>query len=695
MIRTRAGNLVWLALAGAFAVLGWFLIATSFMVYDDEGYVLISVRDFCAGHPLYTEVFSQYGPAFYLFYKTLHLATGVVYDHETGRLLTLGYWVATALAVGGLTARLASSRFSGWCAAVLAFVTLTANVSEPFHPGSLLTLVGVLFAWTGAETILRPGSRWGWAVGALGAFALGTKINVGVFLFCAWGGWWLVNQTHDARVRARLLWCAALGTIAFPLLLMRAHLEEAWALSFAWLFIAGALSTGWLLLGKQAPDARPACSKAWAGAAAICALTLAGLALNGTDLSALWEGMVAAPLRHPGVYTFPSKTTLWGGTAAWVSLGLFAWVSARPVNRARDRWILAIRVIGLAAYAWHTSLPPHRSALATYGFVWGLVLVPWMLIPLGHVSSTRDTLARGWLGWAFCWQVLHAYPVAGSQVAWGSVLWAGIACVGAADLVRHATSFFRYAPWIGRALLGGAALSAATMTTLNVREWWADSRPLDHPGARWIRPVPEVSRQIAVIDTNLSREAGTVFSLPGMFSFNLWSSRPTPTHANTTHWFSLLNGDRQGEIVRKLEADPRAALVVQRELLRILGSHGYAPEGLLADYLRIGFVPALRVGGYDLCFKRGRAVTLWNVFTVDRDHITARVTGVDAPTPLSVNFEIGTSLPIPEADWTRLADGDWQIRCPAPVGWRSGVHPRLTLHTPQGEIDVLENKLGR
>ncbi|MFM9029874.1 MAG: hypothetical protein ACKOTF_04210, partial [Opitutaceae bacterium] len=60
-----AAALVALAARAMFAV---------FMFYDDEGYVLISYRNFAEGGALYREIFSQYGPFPFVVHSILHLA---------------------------------------------------------------------------------------------------------------------------------------------------------------------------------------------------------------------------------------------------------------------------------------------------------------------------------------------------------------------------------------------------------------------------------------------------------------------------------------------------------------------------------------------------------------------------------------------------------------------------------------------
>lgn len=688
-----ASSLVWLGLTVVLSILGWSLITTSFKVYDDEGYVLISLRNFCEGRGLYTEVFSQYGPAFYLYYKGLHALTGLTYDHSVGRLFTLIYWVASGLAAGGLTARLTSSRYAGWAAAGLAFVALAPNINEPFHPGSLLALVSILAAWAGMEGIRLGSARMGVIVGVLGTFALLTKINVGLFILCPWGAWWLLTLSASLRWRRWIGRGVAAAVVAVPLVLMRAHLGQGWALGLAWLFMAGALGTWWLLNLVHTQDAPGVGAPAWPlSVVGAIALVVLGMAAMGTSPAVLWHGAVVAPLSHPNVYTFPAGTSLWGGVGAWISLAALAWTLRQPDGRLRTWIVICVRLAGLALYFWQAGAPLNQGTFIRFAFEWGPLLAGWMLIPLDTIRP-RETLARAWLGWFFCWQILQAYPVAGSQAAWGSVLWTVVAITGCVDLGRHLVGRWKRALALAETAVTGAAVAALVVSALCAQAWWRDSLPLGLTGAHWVRPVPDVTRSIRVIDANIRREAGIVFSLPGMFSFNLWSGHPAPTAANTTHWFSLLDAGRQAEIIHALEADPRAVVIVQRDLLRFLIAKGYPPEGMLADYLRIAFIPALRVGSYDLCVKRGRTIKTIDTFRIQNDQLTGRVTGLSSPAPLSLRIHGKTPLELTGVHWTQEPDGLWAVDAKLDEIPPTTVPRLLVATTPSGEIEWVEDTL--
>jgi hypothetical protein len=70
-------TLVFAIAAAALTVAAGLVIFSAFMFYDDEGYVLLSLRNFAEHGHLYGEVYSQYGPFPYFFYYLLNLLGGI------------------------------------------------------------------------------------------------------------------------------------------------------------------------------------------------------------------------------------------------------------------------------------------------------------------------------------------------------------------------------------------------------------------------------------------------------------------------------------------------------------------------------------------------------------------------------------------------------------------------------------------
>ncbi len=608
--------LAWTMLIAGLAVTGGLLIFTQFMVYDDEGYVLWSVRGFCEGSPLYTEVYSQYGPLLFIFYRTVHAATGLIFDNDSARLLNLGYWLASAALAGALAQQLCRRLAAGLAAGALTFVTLISNTNEPFHPGALLALLVAIATFMGARQIdHREESGLLWKVALFATAACLIKINVGAFLFTALASWaWLGLSLPNSKALNRIGLVAAI-ILALPLALMRDHLGDGPTRDTALVFICGGLA----LLTERARD-RSVCigGRDWLSAALASLALAAGVigvtVSSGTHPADLLEGVLLAPLRHPGVYVFQPSFPPLAVVLAPLSLIGAVWLSRRP-GGTRTQTVLALAKIA-AALAFFAQGPRTlgEMPLDRFAYYFGPSLA-WLLVaPLGPDQKHTTRIAR-WIAWVFIWQTLQAFPVAGSQVAWGSFLWVPLSVYGlfqAGEYFARSRAVFRHCATSLAGLGGIVAVGTCLRYGLDCLQ---DSKPLGLPGAHWVRPPPETAEILRIVTRNLQLHAGTVFSLPGAFSLNIWSEKPTPTRANVTHWFNLLDENRQVEISARLEADATAIVVLQRDHLRYLIEAGIQPSGTLHDYIVTQFVPLARIGGYDLWGHRERRLDIVDSFT--------------------------------------------------------------------------------
>src|SRR3990172_12226436 len=91
MTKTRRAAAVVLGLiAGAAAIgattsWGYYGLFSRFSWYDDEGYVMMSVSQVLEGRPLYDEVFSQYGPFYYVVRVVLLVLLQAPVSHDVTR----------------------------------------------------------------------------------------------------------------------------------------------------------------------------------------------------------------------------------------------------------------------------------------------------------------------------------------------------------------------------------------------------------------------------------------------------------------------------------------------------------------------------------------------------------------------------------------------------------------------------------
>ncbi len=626
MTKSGLKLVTFVGLAMALGAAGYWLQFTTFMIYDDEGYVLLSLKNYSNEGGLYDRVYTQYGPFPYVWWDAWHRLTGLAFDNVTGRWMSLVSWLGVALSCAGMVWRTTGSTLWSTFALTGTFSYLWIMINEPAHPGGLLALLIAVGTWLGAEAWRSGQTDRFAAIGAvIGAALLLTKINVGVFYAGAVFTWLALNGRSAAPTRV-LTWLVALGCTVLPFLLMRSLFDAPWVRLFALLFTGSAL--GLLMTVRTA--AQPLVTMhtwvLWAGmtllfVGSICTVVIA----RGTSLSALLAGVLLDPLKHPGVYFFAMNWRTGSGVLALVSLaGALLWsrVAARPPGPIWMTLIAGARVV-IAAVFCGTLLQIIPTSQAGWGMSYGLSLAWLMVVPLGENRAAAQT--RAWVALVLVFQFLHAYPVAGSQLNWGTFLWVTLLALGLHDaapvLVRQLTPIAAHR-W---RLAGAAAITGVTLfcSARFISLGWTryfESEPLGLHGAETLRLPHDITHALRTVDENLALHGDVLFSLPGQFSANLRTGLPTPTPVNVTHWFSLLGETQQQAIVSRLEQASRPVLLVQRESLDYLAEHGFTVGGPLHRWLMATFERAFAVDGYELWVRRGRTIAPVN---------TARLSLVD------------------------------------------------------------------
>ncbi len=604
MSRLRVPGL--LGLAACLTVAGWLLMSANFMIHDDEGYVLIGLKNFSAHGRLYDEVFTQYGPAPFLYYDGWHRLLDWPVTNLFGRTLTLLHWVVAALAAGWIAWRLSQRYWTALFTLVTVFGYLWQMTWEPPHPGGLIALVTAVGLAGAVEALVRGRTAVATLVlGLAGAALILTKINVGLLWTCSAGAFLLVGTMP----RRRGAWLAGAGLAALPFILMRPLLGESWVLNLAVVFALSGLA-GCAFL---APDTPPVLRfRDWlagaGGFAGLAALIVIAILARGTSLRGLLNGVLLDPLRHPVNFHFGF---LWP-PVAWFLLGAALVVAAlwlwRPAGRPRLADAVAgLRLVALGCFAWQADT---WLTINGVGHMISLVLplTPLFLLPLDEApASDHRRLAAGLVALVGLGQVLHAYPVAGTQMAWGSFLLLPLFVSGLADAAAHAARRLQR-PWPEFAVTALALGTAGWQTNLLLQQgWqrWNTSEALGLPGAESLRPQENVRYALRILTANAQLHADLLYSRPGMFSFNLWSGVPTPTLRNATHWFWLLNPDEQQAIIARLQAEPRSVVISSRPLVDFLDQKiGLTITGPLNDFIRQHYRQLFSVSGYDFLVPR-------------------------------------------------------------------------------------------
>jgi hypothetical protein len=214
---------------------------------------------------------------------------------------------------------------------------------------------------------------------------------------------------------------------------------------------------------------------------------------------------------------------------------------------------------------------------------------------------------------------MWAYPVAGSQRAFGAMLTVLVLVLivadGAVDFaatlkrglvltrLRVTRRVFQVSV-IGVLLLGVAAEERSARGNLRL------GRALELPGARNVRLEPSLVEELRTVTEILRRNADTFVSVPGLNSFYLWTGIEPPTGQNVTNWMALLDKPRQERVIRAISCKKKACVIVAPRALDIwdlnTALRKMAETSPLMSYLIEEFQFVQQVGRYVILARTGR-----------------------------------------------------------------------------------------
>jgi hypothetical protein len=587
------------------AVTAYYRAFVSLATYDDEGTMMWSVKRFFEGRPLYDQVASIYGPVYYFYQWCAHVLTGAPISHHSVRLVSIAFWVAAAFIVFLLAYRATGSLLLASFTHILAFRAMGFIGEEPAHPQE----AGIfLIAALGLACFARNRTWRATMLGALAGLAVLTKINLGIFVIAAVStGFAYALRPKWLRTAASIL--ASCGILMLPILLMRGHLAEGWAVKFCALEVISIASAILIVSGAgwDVPIGLRDLFAAGAGfASSIAALCWFALA-HGSTMSAMIDWMIIKPRATFGQswYLEPHIRLL---APLWA---LAAMVLAYGARTGRiPAAFLAFVKVGFAALAVALCLTDRYEALINFG----LPLLWLIAAPSGHAgSATQDRSGRALLLLLAVTQVLYAYPVAGAQLRFAAVLMIAVTGICLSDglaWVRNSWSGERpFVPrlrtgWLARGaclLLGAAYLGFAWQA----ESTYAGFQPLGFPGTRSMRIEPERAAPLRALVARVNAgPCRTLITEPGLFSFNLFTGKPAPTGLTSGAWMVSLSAAEQDSIVREVAQDPAACVILRQDMVDQWTRRVDVSSQPLVRYIRENFRSALEIPHYSFLVRK-------------------------------------------------------------------------------------------
>jgi hypothetical protein len=621
----------WL-LVGYGVVLGLITLALAYIAYramysywdvpDDDGYLLMSLRKFDAGGSLYTDVYSQYGPGVFVLLGSVLRAIGVALTNDGARAVNLALWLGSTLLIGLALLRLTRSFWASAAGLLVGFLLLKVDANEPLHPGA--TIAFLLIAIVAAAAFLLPARpRAALAtIGALAAALVSLKVNVGLLVLASIA-FACVLTVPALRPHLWLRVVAVEVAVAIPFVLVNEHLGTPQELRFAVIVAIGVLAVG--ITSFRLPAASPPSGRdLWTlVAATIAVLLVVALVplLAGTSLHDLIQGWVVRPAKTPGIQWIsvlvnPRALVLGGaGLAAAVAVALL-WGRGLARGALAQLLLGAGRIlVGVAIWVALSGPVFHFTINLTQGmFVGAPFLWVAMLDPKG--PSPRTSFVRALVPALAALQFLHAYPVPGSQLTWGSVLLVivGGICVadGCGQLARVGAGWRpKFVAWPALAAVPVIAfvawfcLKPLRTEARQVRAAYSSGVSLDLPGARDLRLNEPLALQLEGLVAGLRQSCDTFLTLPGMNSLNILSGEEPPVEV-AGPWPFFLEAPEQQKIVDEVRDIPRFCVVYKPDLLEFwAGSSGNeVPKRPLVTYIEKEFVVKRNYSGYYLMVPR-------------------------------------------------------------------------------------------
>jgi hypothetical protein len=522
-------------------------------VYDDEGFWLVTIRQFLHHGSLYVHTFGGgYGPFYFSFTGLIYRITGQNPNLFNGRVLVLIFTTLSSGLLAGTIWRVTRSvAFSilGEVAAFGALILVAGN--EPMSPGSIIALVLSVLVYALAGYAVRGRTSLLVIAGAAVCALTLIKINVGIIVIAGLVVALVVgNLAYPKLIRGVIIG----GVVLLPFVLMFQRLSGLGVATFAFLIAISML--GLCAIMSADPIRLPLKSliAVGLGFGGLLLLSLVWPLSSGTSLGAIFNAVFVYPIRQVNLLALLPVVNIQWTTILITSLVVIAVATNRvgidhfvpPESPIRH---LALSIAALAVLG----LGIGSSIVGRFG-AWlpAIVLLP--ALALIAEAPPRVRLGLRLIMPIAILQVLHAYPVAGSQTGWATFLMfvpCSIALAAGTDGLRM---WKEAVPKVRVLAVGTLCLAASLAAGLwPVAAWvnYLDSKPLHLPGSRLVRVDTLQARELRQLTRVVRANCDTFYSVPGLDSLYIYSNLPTPT-GQLANWAGAMTERQEREVVSQL-----------------------------------------------------------------------------------------------------------------------------------------------
>ena len=106
---------------------------------------------------------------------------------------------------------------------------------------------------------------------------------------------------------------------------------------------------------------------------------------------------------------------------------------------------------------------------------------------------------------------------------------------------------------------------------------WGGAQPLNLRGSHWLRLTPTETARLTVTVSELSRNCQAVLTVPGLYSFSLWSGVPPVEEKRVNIWPFLWPDEIQKHELPKLRQMNRGCVLVSQDMYRFFQNFAVSP----------------------------------------------------------------------------------------------------------------------
>ncbi len=602
----------WLAFLSALAAIpAYYRMFTGFSFYDDEGTMMVSVKQYLGGVTLYKQHSLPYGPVYFFYNWMVRTLSGTPLTHDAVRISSLIPWLLTALLCAWIVFRFSDSLALASVTHLLVYVTLSAFFhNEPGHPQELCILLLVCLA---ASAIVTTVPRWRLlgliSIGVLTAALLLVKVNIGTFAFLAAS---LALLAHAPRTKLSRLAFACVGAacLILPAVLMKSHLDDKAAQMYCLLVTVSMISV--LVVLVRAPRTLYFSFRdIWIAFGSFSASALGvilKLKLQGVGFSALLHALVLDSLS-----TFVNQRSWYFALPVdsrwlpWILGGLVAaiFVSWRPSETEETERRLIYLKLGMASCV--------VVAMYFRAPLYSVVTPLCWLVLLGRPRGREDSSAfpRTLLCSLTVLQTLYAYPIAGSQLSFILVLPTVVFMILIGDLlVWKRERMPVILPLVARAaalLLLFIVPALYMKIALNERDAYDSLPALQLPGAGRIHLQDTQANDYSWLVQNLDAHCDVFIGLPEVPSLHIWTGKDPLEGMQADDWMLTASLEQENSAVAALAKHPNACAIYNPALVNFWNRDNRNLDSLpLVRYIHENFKSVGTTGKFSFLVKKER-----------------------------------------------------------------------------------------